>query len=610
MAASDGARARVLQRGRSRSDPSVLSETHRADAMDPQRALRSGVRTPPILCRSSKLASLSRIFRPWRWRKRKNEKLRHGPTDCAVACGGSLEEVDGVCSRTEDSDPEEQEDDSMMLLDSNTEELRRPEEQPTLSGQEGSGLDETEEDPGQTEDEERPCVRALNLAPLEVPESPEEKKEEREALPLREALTPPAKPSLKLLPRLGSLDMSPVSSRSGNAPQELHPAKRWFPGASGGVSTSRTPSSSAASELHHRRAAPSPRLEKQERQVRREISCCETDRAVSRTFNPLPSLSSQGKEIRASPKRRSDGRLSRTPTTENEQSAGTENTKEEEEEENKENMRLDEYYSDQERWNDSVISGTLPRRMRKELLAVKLRNRPSKEELEDRNIFPMRSDQERLNIRQEIEIKLAKRLSQRPAVEELESRNILKQRNDQSEQDERREIKQRLNRKLNQRPTVEELRDRKILIRFSDYVEVAKAQDYDRRADKPWTRLSAADKAAIRKELNEFKSTEMEVHASSKHLTSEVSSVKNMIRDEEQPHASSSSLESLVVGARDPWRPCLWSFSLNKPNFAGAGGARDQACDLSTAFIYGSAGAVSELAFDTENERRDEASRT
>lgn len=43
---------------------------------------------------------------------------------------------------------------------------------------------------------------------------------------------------------------------------------------------------------------------------------------------------------------------------------------------------------------------------------------------------------------------------------------------------------------------MDELRDRKILIRFSDYVEVAKAQDYDRRADKPWTRLSAADKVA------------------------------------------------------------------------------------------------------------------
>uniref|UniRef100_A0A672KF87 Phosphatase and actin regulator 4 n=1 Tax=Sinocyclocheilus grahami TaxID=75366 RepID=A0A672KF87_SINGR len=72
---------------------------------------------------------------------------------------------------------------------------------------------------------------------------------------------------------------------------------------------------------------------------------------------------------------------------------------------------------------------------------------------------------------------------------------------------------------LSQRPTVEELREAKILIRFSDYVEVAEAQDYDRRADKPWTRLTAADKAAIRKELNEFKSTEMEVHESSRHLT-------------------------------------------------------------------------------------------
>lgn len=49
---------------------------------------------------------------------------------------------------------------------------------------------------------------------------------------------------------------------------------------------------------------------------------------------------------------------------------------------------------------------------------------------------------------------------------------------------------------LSQRPTVEELRQAKILIRFSDYVEVADAQDYDRRADKPWTRLTAADKVS------------------------------------------------------------------------------------------------------------------
>ncbi|KAM9075165.1 phosphatase and actin regulator 1 isoform 4-T4 [Megaptera novaeangliae] len=161
---------------------------------------------------------------------------------------------------------------------------------------------------------------------------------------------------------------------------------------------------------------------------------------------------------------------------------------------------------------------------RKDSLAIKLSNRPSKRELEEKNILPRQTDEERLELRQQIGTKLTRRLSQRPTAEELEQRNILKPRNEQEEQEEKREIKRRLTRKLSQRPTVEELRERKILIRFSDYVEVADAQDYDRRADKPWTRLTAADKAAIRKELNEFKSTEMEVHELSRHLTRLVSS--------------------------------------------------------------------------------------
>lgn len=122
---------------------------------------------------------------------------------------------------------------------------------------------------------------------------------------------------------------------------------------------------------------------------------------------------------------------------------------------------------------------------------------------------------------------------------------------------------------LSQRPTVAELQARKIL-RFHEYVEVTDAQDYDRRADKPWTKLTPADKvltkfvitgkqliklkhptvlfvvncvsytpylhqahffassclteicfmqAAIRKELNDYKSTEMEVHEESRIYT-------------------------------------------------------------------------------------------
>lgn len=50
-----------------------------------------------------------------------------------------------------------------------------------------------------------------------------------------------------------------------------------------------------------------------------------------------------------------------------------------------------------------------------------------------------------------------------------------------------------LNLQLSQRPTVAELQARKIL-RFHEYVECTHAQDYDRRADKPWTKLTPADK--------------------------------------------------------------------------------------------------------------------
>ncbi|KAJ0058823.1 hypothetical protein NL108_000524, partial [Boleophthalmus pectinirostris] len=145
--------------------------------------------------------------------------------------------------------------------------------------------------------------------------------------------------------------------------------------------------------------------------------------------------------------------------------------------------------------DDSIFTSSLAQKvLRKDSLAIKLSNRPSKRELEEKNILPMQTDEERLESRQQIGTKLTRRLSQRPTAEELEQRNILKPRNEQEEMEEKREIKRRLTRKLSQRPTVEELRQAKILIRFSDYVEVSDAQDYDRRADKPWTRLTAADK--------------------------------------------------------------------------------------------------------------------
>uniref|UniRef100_A0A8C8RWP4 Phosphatase and actin regulator n=1 Tax=Pelusios castaneus TaxID=367368 RepID=A0A8C8RWP4_9SAUR len=155
---------------------------------------------------------------------------------------------------------------------------------------------------------------------------------------------------------------------------------------------------------------------------------------------------------------------------------------------------------------------------RRDTLAIKLGNRPSKKELEDKNILQRTSEEERQEIRHQIGTKLVRRLSQRPTTEELEQRNILKQKNEEEEQEARRELKHRLSRKLSLRPTVAELQARRIL-RFNEYVEVTDSPDYDRRADKPWARLTPADKAAIRKELNEFKSTEMEVHEESRQFT-------------------------------------------------------------------------------------------
>ncbi|XP_014327506.1 phosphatase and actin regulator 3-like isoform X1 [Xiphophorus maculatus] len=525
----------VVQRGRSQSDPSSITEvrsgeTHGPDVMDQQRALHSdclvsGIRTPPVR-RNSKLASLGRIFKPWKWRKKKSEKprppgvaekkaavrqkrdelVKRSPgemeTESDLACGGNGEDPDTPTQ----SDGEDRDEELMAPLASASEDLGSDSEAPAVQDVEEDPKAAGEINRGEDEDAEDGNVSLSDSSEertMETAEAAEAKQEMVAAKPQRRASTPPP-PSLpvKLLTRLGSLDGAPPVSvkkspatlpRNFTLPKEPHGSLLR-----GRIST---PTGSPHLGALHQPLPPSCIIE-------------ELHRALATKHRQE---SFQTKEARCSPKRRADGRLSRTSSMERESLGEMDGKKRSDE--NKENCSLDQYASDQDSWNESVISGTLPRRMRKELLAVKLRNRPSKQELEDRNIFPVRSDQERQEIRQQIEMKLAKRLSQRPAVEELESRNILKQRNDQIEQEERREIKQRLNRKLNQRPTVDELRDRKILIRFSDYVEVAKAQDYDRRADKPWTRLSAADKAAIRKELNEFKSNEMEVHSSSKHLT-------------------------------------------------------------------------------------------
>ncbi|MCI4387516.1 hypothetical protein PGIGA_G00075160 [Pangasianodon gigas] len=594
----------MLHRGRSQSDPNILSEsgidsTHSADVIEQQRVMRSsclvsGVHTPPIrrhsklatlgrlfrpwkwrkkknekmkqsstdvieqqrvmrssclvsgvhtppIRRHSKLATLGRLFRPWKWRKKKNEKMKQSSTDVALASGLHSLNISSPIQSVSDAELRLPGSHGPILSISSMEYLSSEHEHlPTdvalasglhslnisspiqsvsdaelrLPGSHGPILSISSMEYLSSEHEHLPTVpdSIEDGATTEEPnsiEDEEEEEEEEESTPVdsdegRDANTEEREEDEDEVPQR----QSPLSNHCIQVAQlntEEDPASFTLPAVP-------QPNSFLPKEVPRVLEGPSPVL------LRGPFSNTVSSPHIGTLHPPLPPSSIIEELHRAlATKLRQD-------STEREPSGEVESRKEAEE--NKENMRQSNCFTDAsgiiydiDSWNESVISGTLPRRMRKELLAVKLRNRPSKQELEDRNIFPVRSDQERQEIRQQIEMKLAKRLSQRPAVEELESRNILKQRNDQTEQEERREIKQRLNRKLNQRPTVDELRERKILIRFSDYVEVAKAQDYDRRADKPWTRLSAADKAAIRKELNEFKSTEMEVHASSKHLT-------------------------------------------------------------------------------------------
>ncbi|XP_073420127.1 phosphatase and actin regulator 4 isoform X1 [Dendrobates tinctorius] len=171
---------------------------------------------------------------------------------------------------------------------------------------------------------------------------------------------------------------------------------------------------------------------------------------------------------------------------------------------------------EEEEDDDSSTSALANKVKRKDTLAMKLGGKPGPQDQDTE--LPHRSREEWNQIREQIGSQLNRRLSQRPTAEELEQRNILQIKNEADRLAERREIKRRLTRKLSQRPTVAELLERKIL-RFNEYVEVTDAHDYDRRADKPWTKLTPADKAAIRKELNDFKSTEMAVHDESKHYT-------------------------------------------------------------------------------------------
>ncbi|XP_054459349.1 phosphatase and actin regulator 1 [Anoplopoma fimbria] len=503
------------------AEPLDAEEVERLAAMRSD-SLVPGTHTPPIR-RRSKFANLGRLFKPWKWRKKKSEKFKQTSAvlERKMSTRQSREELikKGVLKEVYDKDGSS----SAVLQEVKMENGRSPVLGSSLSESEGTELmegaaaavgslefqlpkegtcqqDHAQKSMKKSTVYQSDCAEStlsrpptLHKQPPALPPKPFNRLPNHIAdgapvkLPCMSAKLSPPLPPKKLMISIPAGSMEPSSLAFQKCPPPSHAPMGGHSLQYGGLPLH--PPSRIIEELNKTLALTMQRFE-------------------SSMMHTVPTVMIE-----------CDNDKENLPNEADYEDLPEEDEEEEEEEEEEEDDE-EEDEDEEEDDDDTLFSSTLAMKiLRKDSLAIKLSNRPSKSELEDKNILPMQSDQERFESRQQTATKLTRRLSQRPTVEELEQRNILKPRNDLEEQEELREIKKHLSKKLSQRPTVEELREAKILIRFSDYVEVAEAQDYDRRADKPWTRLSAADKAAIRKELNEFKSSEMEVHESSRHFT-------------------------------------------------------------------------------------------
>ncbi|XP_004620024.1 phosphatase and actin regulator 1 isoform X5 [Sorex araneus] len=527
MAASseDDIDRRPIRRVRSKSDTPYLAEARisfnlgAAEEVERLAAMRSdslvpGTHTPPIR-RRSKFANLGRIFKPWKWRKKKSEKFKHtsAALERKISMRQSREELikRGVLKEIYDKDGDlsiSNDDDSL-------------ENGPSLSSSQLSlpALSEMEPVPMPRD----PCSYEV-LQPSDIMDGTDPGAPVKlPCLPVK--LSPPLPPKkVMICMPVGGPDLSLASYAAQKSGQQGHhhtvlPSQIQHQLQYGSLGQ-HLPATTGSLPMHPSSCRMIDELNKTLVMTMQRLESSEQRVPCATSYHGSALHSGDG-VTKAGPLGLPE--IRQVPTVVIECDDNKENVPHESDYEDSSCLytRAEEEEEEEDEDDDSSLytSSLAMKVCRKDSLAIKLSNRPSKRELEEKNILPRQTDEERLELRQQIGTKLTRRLSQRPTAEELEQRNILKPRNEQEEQEEKREIKRRLTRKLSQRPTVEELRERKILIRFSDYVEVADAQDYDRRADKPWTRLTAADKAAIRKELNEFKSTEMEVHELSRHLT-------------------------------------------------------------------------------------------
>eukprot|EP00041_Stephanoeca_diplocostata_P033695 m.1119356 g.1119356 ORF g.1119356 m.1119356 type:complete len:575 (-) comp24390_c0_seq2:2011-3735(-) len=120
-----------------------------------------------------------------------------------------------------------------------------------------------------------------------------------------------------------------------------------------------------------------------------------------------------------------------------------------------------------------------------------------------------------------VQKQLERRISLRSNKDELAQKNIFREETEEEASERKASLKAILKRRLSQRTSVKELKEKKIL-QFDQYVDVFQTYtggEYYRGGPRPWTRLTTADKIRIKKELNDFKHDEMDVHPDSAKFT-------------------------------------------------------------------------------------------
>ncbi|CAJ1061213.1 phosphatase and actin regulator 1 isoform X1 [Xyrichtys novacula] len=436
-----------------------------AEEVERLAAMRSdslvpGTHTPPIR-RRSKFATLGRLFKPWKWRKKKSEKFKQTSAVLERKMStrqsreelikkGVLKEVyekDGSCSAVREE--VKMENGRSPVLGSSLSECEGAELMEGAAAAGGSlEFHMSSEAACQQDHTQRsiqaPPTKKSTVYPSEGAESPHRPPtlhKQPPALPpkpfnrlpnhitdgapvklpcMSVKLSPPLPPKKLLISvPAGSMEPSPLAFQKCPAPPSHAPM--------GGHSL---PYGTLPVPLH----PPSRIIEELNKTLALTMQ-----RFESSMMHTVPTVMIEC----------DDDKENLPGEADYEDLPGMYKDEEEEEEEEEEEDDEEEEEDEEEDEDDTFFTSTLAMKvLRKDSLAIKLSNRPSKRELEEKNILQLQSDQERLESRQQTATKLTRRLSQRPTAEELEQRNILKPRNDLEEQEEKREIKRHLSKKV------------------------------------------------------------------------------------------------------------------------------------------------------------------